>query len=194
MGERVIPVLTGERVELTLPGEEAAPRVLDYFLRNEPYHAFTSPARPDDFYTEAYWRRRLVDNRREFREDVSMRLFLFHRGESGGPVIGDCGLTQFVRGPMQACFLGYGLDRDLEGRGCMSEALRLLLPYAFDELGFHRVMAGHLPANERSGQLLRRLGFVVEGYARDYLYLNGRWRDHVLTALVSPNPKPPPAP
>lgn len=32
---------------------------------------------------------------------------------------------------------------------------------------------------------------MVEGYARDYLYIAGAWRDHVLTALYSPDPSPP---
>lgn len=32
--------------------------------------------------------------------------------------------------------------------------------------------------------LLKRLGFVVEGYARDYLMINGLWQDHILTSLV----------
>ena len=49
-------------------------------------------------------------------------------------------------------------------------------------------MANYMPINERSGRLLRSLGFQVEGYARDYLYVGGAWRDHVLTALTNPNP------
>ena len=53
-------------------------------------------------------------------------------------------------------------------------------------------MANYIPHNERSGRLLRRLGFMVEGYARDYLFINGAWRDHILTALTNPNPRPPP--
>lgn len=47
-------------------------------------------------------------------------------------------------------------------------------------------MANYVPTNERSGRLLRRLGFTVEGYARDYLFIDGAWRDHVLTSLTNP--------
>ncbi|WP_416995596.1 hypothetical protein [Aeromonas salmonicida] len=38
----------------------------------------------------------------------------------------------------------------------------------------------------RSGTLLEHLGFEREGYARDYLMINGRWKDHILTALINP--------
>jgi ribosomal-protein-alanine N-acetyltransferase len=73
----------------------------------------------------------------------------------------------------------------------MFEALQAGIAYAFDELGFHRVMANYMPVNERSGRLLRRLGFVVEGYARDFLLIDGQWRDHVLTALTAPAKRDP---
>jgi ribosomal-protein-alanine N-acetyltransferase len=53
-------------------------------------------------------------------------------------------------------------------------------------LRLHRVQANHLPENQRSARLLQRLGFRVEGLAREYLYINGAWRDHVLTALTYP--------
>jgi ribosomal-protein-alanine N-acetyltransferase len=68
----------------------------------------------------------------------------------------------------------------------MREALAALLPYVFDELGMHRVQANYQPVNERSARLLRCLGFVVEGYARDYLFIAGAWRDHVLTSITDP--------
>jgi ribosomal-protein-alanine N-acetyltransferase len=70
----------------------------------------------------------------------------------------------------------------------MFEALQALVRYAFEDLKLHRIMANYMPANERSGRLLRRIGFVVEGYARDYLHLDGAWRDHILTSLTNPNP------
>ena len=46
-------------------------------------------------------------------------------------------------------------------------------------------MANDMPHNKRSGDLLARLGFEKEGYAKDYLLIDGEWRDHVLTALTT---------
>jgi len=51
----------------------------------------------------------------------------------------------------------------------------------------HRIMANYMPHNARSGDLLARLGFQKEGYAKDYLLIDGRWQDHVLTSLTAPD-------
>ncbi len=68
----------------------------------------------------------------------------------------------------------------------MREALTGAIGYVFERYGLHRIMANHMPANRRSGQLLARLGFEVEGRARAYLKINGAREDHVLTALIAP--------
>jgi ribosomal-protein-alanine N-acetyltransferase len=47
-------------------------------------------------------------------------------------------------------------------------------------------MANYRPENYRSARLLQRLGFRREGLAADYLFIDGAWRDHILTALVNP--------
>ena len=54
----------------------------------------------------------------------------------------------------------------------------------------HRIIAAYLPHNQRSGKLLKQLGFVVEGYARDDLMINGQWQDHILTSLINHNWQP----
>jgi ribosomal-protein-alanine N-acetyltransferase len=69
----------------------------------------------------------------------------------------------------------------------MSEALTALIAYAFNDLRLHRIMANYMPSNERSARVLQRLGFQVEGYARDYLFLAGRWQDHIMTSLTNPS-------
>jgi ribosomal-protein-alanine N-acetyltransferase len=67
----------------------------------------------------------------------------------------------------------------------MSEALERAIRYLFDDLLLHRIEANHMPSNTRSAKLLARLGFEREGYARDYLFIDGAFRDHVLTSLTN---------
>jgi [ribosomal protein S5]-alanine N-acetyltransferase len=182
-----------QRLRLFLPPLGYAARHLAYFERNREHLAPWDPPRPDSFYSEAFWRERLLRDHDDFAADRALRLAVQWRDKPEGDVIGVCNFNQFVRGAFQATTLGYSLDAGAVGGGVMFEALEAALAYMFNTLGFHRVMANYLPRNERSGRLLRRLGFVVEGYARDYLFIDGAWRDHVLTALTNPNPKPPDA-
>jgi ribosomal-protein-alanine N-acetyltransferase len=49
------------------------------------------------------------------------------------------------------------------------------------------VAASYMPRNARSGRVLERCGFRIEGTAISYLRIDGRWEDHVLTALINPD-------
>jgi ribosomal-protein-alanine N-acetyltransferase len=183
--------ITTDRLILTmLPGESAA-RQLAYFVENREHLLRWSPPNPPGYYTEDFWRWRLEENRDEYAEDVSCRLQLVERSVKDGPVIGQISFTAYTRGPHQSTNLGYSMHHAHEGRGFMTEALRGAIDLAFGRLAFHRIAANYMPINDRSGRVLRTLGFTVEGYARDYLFLNGAWRDHVLTALYNPANAPP---
>jgi ribosomal-protein-alanine N-acetyltransferase len=190
--DRAIPRLVTARTVLTLPEPSEAQRVLEYFDRNRARLEPVSPPFVEGFFTREYWRRRLSVAREEFFADQSLRLYLFRRGEEQGPVIGAVSFTQFFRLALQRCVLGYSVDAAHEGQGLLREALEAGIAYVFDELEFHRIEANYIPTNERSGNLLRRLGFTVEGYARDYLFLGGKWRDHVLTSRTNGKMKSPP--
>ncbi|MBZ0089084.1 MAG: GNAT family N-acetyltransferase, partial [Thermoanaerobaculia bacterium] len=111
---------------------------------------------------------------------------LSRREDSEGSLVGRCAITNLVRGAFQAGHLGFALAKPAEGQGLMYEALLEVVRFAFGELGLHRLMANYRPENERSARLLARLGFRIEGLAKDYLHLDGAWRDHVLTARVHP--------
>lgn len=184
------PRIETERLLLTIPDLEAAARMLAYVEENREHFAPWAPPEPEGYYTEKFWRDYLQTSRRQFEQDLSMRLVFFMRDAADGAVVGDCNFTNFVRGPFQACYLGYKIAKRAEGRGLMSEALRAACAYAFENLRLHRIMANYVPTNERSGRVLRRLGFVVEGYARDYLLVGGAWRDHLLTSLTNTKLKP----
>jgi ribosomal-protein-alanine N-acetyltransferase len=187
--ERTVTIETA-RLILTLPPPDAAASVVRYYEENRAHFAPTDPPRPSSFYTDAYWRERLIGARRAFAEDRALQLFLFERSAPDVPV-GAVNFTNFIRGPFQACLLGYGIAWRIEGKGYATEALRAAIPLVFEGLGLHRIMANHLPENERSARLLARLGFAKEGYAKDYLFIGGTWRDHVLNALTNPDPQDP---
>jgi ribosomal-protein-alanine N-acetyltransferase len=146
--------------------------VARFFTENWEGHLdrWSPPAAPG-FFEPKYWHERLERAEVEWESGISARFVLQPPGPESGPVLGTCNYTNIVRGPFQACHLGYQIDRDHEGRGLMREALEALNAFAFDEMGLHRIMANYIPTNERSGQLLARLGFEREGYAKNYLYI-----------------------
>ncbi len=184
------PDLRTARLRVHMPHPGRAPEVLAYFERNRAHLEPWEPARPTGFYTPEYWERRLASNRDEWMARVSARLFL----EEEGRIVGSCNFTNVIAGAFQACTLGYSMDARAQGSGRMFEALSATIPHVMQALELHRVMANYQPTNARSGALLRRLGFRIEGYARDYLFVDGAWRDHVLTSFVrenAPTPKPP---
>jgi len=172
------------RLRLWLPDPSRAACVLRYFDRNRRHLEVWEPARPLDFYTADFWEKRLAENREDAEEGRCLRYFLELRSDPATPIVGAVNFTNVIRGAFRACHLGYSLAERWQGQGLMHEALEGALPAAFARLELHRVMANYQPRNERSGRLLERLGFAREGYAKDYLFIDGAWRDHVLTALV----------
>ncbi len=179
------PLIVTAHLTLRLAVPDDVPTVLRYFAENPGHLASTSPLLPPDVLTEPYFQDQIARNQEEFTAGRSVRLFIFPRDEPD-IVIGNLSLNNIVRGAAHYCDLGYSLAEVRQGQGLMSEAVAAAIGYAFADLGLHRVKAAYLPTNERSARLLRRLGFVVEGYARDYLLLQGRWQAQVLVGLINP--------
>jgi ribosomal-protein-alanine N-acetyltransferase len=185
----LLPELHTERLTLRLarPGMQAA--MARFLSENHAGHLdrWSPPAAPA-FFTEAFWRERLAVCVDEFHAGRAARFVLQASGPAaaGAAILGTCNYTNIVRGPFQACHLGYQIARAYQGQGLMGEALRATNAYVFGTLRLHRIMANYRPENARSARLLERLGFAREGLARDYLFINGAWCDHVLTSLTHP--------
>lgn len=177
-----MPSFHVEQVIATLPGPELAEAVAAYYQRNVARFSPVQPQPQEGFFTAPFWADRLAKAQQEYATGMSLRLFLL----DGPEVAGHINYTSFMRGPLQQCFLGYGVDAGREGKGLLRRMLEQTNAWVFAQMGIHRISANYMPNNERSGALLRRLGFAVEGYARGYLLLDGQWRDHILTSLVNP--------
>ncbi|OYQ34820.1 30S ribosomal protein S5 alanine N-acetyltransferase [Niveispirillum lacus] len=140
------------------------------------------PTWPPDALTQTAFNRRLRRQAAEWRDDETYSFLTFEQGSE--QVVGGIGLTNVRRGVAQMGSMGYWVGRPFARRGYTSEAARLMLSFAFGQLGLHRVEAACLPSNQASSGVLEKVGFTREGYARAYLRINDKWADHVLYAIL----------
>ncbi|SAL40914.1 GCN5-like N-acetyltransferase [Caballeronia sordidicola] len=180
--------IAAERVVLRRADLRHAEAMLAYRLMNRPHLEPWEPSRDDSFYTTQAANERAMQMEHAMADGTALHLLIFlnEPGVPDNPLIGDCHFTNIVRGPFQACNLGYSIDQRYEGQGLMHEALHAALGFMFDTHKLHRVMASYRAENARSGRLLARLGFEREGLAKAYLKIDGKWADHVMTSRVNP--------
>ena len=181
-------VLQGARVNVRLALPDDVDSIIAFFAANEAHLTPYGASCAREQMTREHWSDQIELRRTEFLRDDSCKTFIFRRDD--GAVVGSANLSEIVRGPFQAAYLGYALAEREQGKGLMHEALTLLLRFAFAELNLHRIMANFVPSNQRSRAVLERLGFTVEGRANDYLLIDGAWREHVLTSLTNPAWRP----
>ena len=98
--------------------------------------------------------------------------------------MGSIALSQIFRCGFLSAYLGYQIGAEFARQGYMTEAIQLMLRYAFVDLKLHRLEANIQPGNAASVACVKRAGFVQEGYSRRYLKIGGRWRDHERWAIL----------
>lgn len=172
------------RLIIRVPEAADVPRVVAYYRDNLEFLRPFSPAFEPELFDEAAWHEQVGQRRRELTSGESLRAFIFPRDEPT-TIVGNVNLTQVFRGAFQSSVLGYNLAESAQGRGYMTEAVLGVEAFAFGQWGLHRIAANYMPRNERSAAVLKRCGFRVEGLAPAYLLINGRWEDHVLTAITA---------
>jgi ribosomal-protein-alanine N-acetyltransferase len=181
-----LPAVIGDGVMLR------APQMADYAewaaLREASRNFLVpwEPTWPADDLTRGAFRRRLKRYAEDLRTDQAYPFFIFRAEDD--VLVGGLTLANIRRGVAQAGSLGYWIGGRYARQGHMSAAVRALLPFAFGALRLHRLEAACIPTNAASMQLLEKTGFQREGYARQYLCINGIWQDHVLYARLAGDP------
>ena len=166
-----------------------APRLNDWPAWAELRHAsrdFLTPWEPawaPDALGRAAYRRRLRRLAKDESDELGFGYFVFRREDDA--LLGGITLSDLQRGAAQSATIGYWMGRRHAGQGYMAEALGVVLDHSFGLLGLHRLEAACMPENARSQTLLERCGFRQEGYAWQYLRINGVWHDHLLFALLA---------
>lgn len=176
-----------ERLSLVASDPSFADEVASHYVRDREHLEPWSPPMVEELFTVGGQAARLASARERFDTGTAWSWWLVPRADNHR-VIGSVSVTQIARGPFCSGMLGYAIEGAYEGRGLMREALTAIIVEAFSTRGMlHRLQANVRPENERSVRLLEALGFQREGLAKDYLFIGGAWRDHVMTALLNPN-------
>jgi [ribosomal protein S5]-alanine N-acetyltransferase len=97
---------------------------------------------------------------------------------SDDAIAGVININNIIRGSFLSASLGYYVGEPFAGRGYMREGVKLVLRYAFRDLGLHRLEANIQPDNRPSIALVKSCGFVYEGLSPRFLFIDGQWRDH----------------
>ena len=176
------PRIVTKRGVLKILDETQAPLLHEYINQGKCFFAPWEPLRNEGYYSLETCQLRVGEMRRDFLEGKGI-VFCFLSPDEG-QMLAYTNYSNIIRGVFQACNLGYSVRESEQGKGIMQEVLSAGLEYLHKELRIDRIQASYMPRNARSAAVLSRLGFEKEGVARNYLKINGRWEDHVLTALI----------
>ncbi len=138
------------------------------------------PTWPEDDLTHEAYKKRIRRYSAEILADEGYPFFIFHRNDK--VLLGGLTLTNLRRGAASMATLGYWMGASHAGEGHMTQAVDAITRIGFGQLGLRRIEAACVPENAVSLRLLTKAGFEKEGFAREYLAINGQWRDHVLFA------------
>ncbi|URQ60348.1 GNAT family N-acetyltransferase [Pantoea alhagi] len=95
------------------------------------------------------------------------------------------GVSGFIDRGQNTAEVGFLLNAAFHGKGYGTESLRAICQAAF-ALGFSKLIATVNTGNQASKAVLEKAGFVQEETLRESYYLNGRWQDDWIFALLPP--------
>ncbi len=178
------PLLMGPRVTLRAP----QPKDYDDWRRvRRESRDFLKPYEPrwsESDLSRRVFLARLRRGQEEARKGTDYAFFIFLRERNDEQLVGGITLSNIRRRAAQYVNLGYWMGQKHAGKGLMTEAVGVIVPFVFETLGLHRIHAAFLPGNEASRRVLEKNGFKEEGYAENYLQIDGKWCDHVLFGMT----------
>jgi [ribosomal protein S5]-alanine N-acetyltransferase len=176
------PALRGQGVWLRAPQTSDYEEWSELRFQSRDFLKPWEPTWPPDELTRPAFRRRLRRYAEERRLDHAYSFFLFQNDSNR--LLGGVTISNIRRSVAQTGTVGYWTGQPFAGQGYMTAGVRALVPHAFGALRLRRLEAACIPTNAASIRLLEKVGFEREGYAREYLCIDGIWQDHLLFALL----------
>jgi [ribosomal protein S5]-alanine N-acetyltransferase len=183
-----LPTIAGDGVTLRTPQMTDHAEWAELREASREFLTPWEPTWPTDDLSRSAFRRRLRRYAEDVRTDQGYALLIMRNSDGG--LVGGLTLANIRRGVAQAGSLGYWMGLPYVRQGYMTAAVHAIIPFALEKLRLHRLEAACIPTNAGSIRLLEKNGFGREGYAREYLCINGIWQDHLLFARLKDAPKP----
>ena len=174
--------LSGERIYLRPPKRRDALRWQKLRLYSKDFLVPWEPSWDSFSCSRRAYMRFLKNSNYLANMDRAYSFLIFNSTDKD--LLGGVNVGNVRRGVAQSANIGYWIGKKYSRKGYMYEALRVLIPSLFVDLRLNRVEATILEENIASQKLLKKLGFKKEGKLRNYLKINGNWRDHVIYGLL----------
>jgi len=184
----LMPAITGDGVVLRAPQMSDCAEWAALREASRDFLTPWEPTWPADDLTRSSFRRRIKRYSEDQRSDLAYAFFIFRKPDDA--LVGGLTLANIRRGCAQAGSLGYWMGAPHARQGLITAAVNAVIPFAFGTLKLHRIEAACIPANIASVRLLEKAGFKREGFARQYLCIDGVWQDHLLYARLKDDPWP----
>lgn len=99
-------------------------------------------------------------------------------------LVGRIALHSVDYGIQRSAGISYWISEDSSSRGFATEALSAIVSFAFEEACLHRLWLNIIEENKASKAIAVKLGFRKEGSFKQNLFINGKWRDSLIFAML----------
>lgn len=171
------PVLEGKDIFLRLMNEDDTENIVkwrnsDFVRRNFIYQ--------EPFSKEGHeqWKKTMVDTGKVVQFIISTK--------DGNP-IGSVYLRDIDNVHKKAEYGIFIGEKNALGKGYGTQAARLIIHYAFEQLGLHKLMLRLLADNKQAYRSYEKAGFVQEAYLKDEVFLEGVYKDVIYMAVIHQN-------
>ena len=173
-----------KRLILTGADTALAEERLQYYLRNREFFEKYDPNIRDETLTPEK-QADILSGEMKLMQSNRSRYYYFFLQEDPDHIAGTLSVSNLRPLPLSCASFGYDLDRRLWGQGYAFEAAGFMIQRLISTTAIHRIESHVCVGNERSAALVERLGFKKEGILRDYLMIQGAFRDHMLYSLIN---------
>jgi len=172
-------MLEGERVKLGPIKREYIDAFLKWF--NDPeILQYLAGFLPMTRMAEEEWMENLKN-----RDDTIRFSIVLPQEDGSEKLIGNCGIHN-IDWKNRVADVGIVIgEKEYQNKGFGTEAMELLLEYAFNTVNLHRIELYTYEYNDRAIKSYTKVGFVEEGRRRQFMYFKGKYYDAILMGILA---------